>query len=69
VQHEENFGDSYTQTLVAWRQRFSDAWPAIAALGFSERFRRMWDFYLCYCEAGFRVGAVDVRLLRIVKPG
>ena len=57
LRHQENFGDSYTQTLVAWRRRFSEAWPTIAALGFSERFRRMWEFYLCYClEAGFRTG-------------
>jgi cyclopropane-fatty-acyl-phospholipid synthase len=64
----ETFGDSYARTLMAWRQRFSAAWPRIAALGFSERFRRMWDYYFCYCEAGFRAGAVDVGLWQIARP-
>ena len=68
LEHHETFGDSYARTLVEWRRRFAAAWPAIEALGFSDRFRRMWDFYLCYCEAGFRAGAIDVGLWRIVKP-
>jgi cyclopropane-fatty-acyl-phospholipid synthase len=69
LQHVETFGDSYAQTLVVWRRRFLDAWPQIAAMGFSERFRRMWDYYLCYCEAGFRAGAIEVGLWRIARPG
>ena len=68
LQHVETFGDSYAQTLVAWRRRFLDAWPQIAAMGFSEQFRRMWDYYLCYCEGGFRAGAIDVGLWRIARP-
>jgi cyclopropane-fatty-acyl-phospholipid synthase len=68
LQHVETFGDSYAQTLVAWRRRFLDAWPQIAAMGFPERFRRMWDYYLCYCEGGFRAGAIDVGLWRIARP-
>jgi cyclopropane-fatty-acyl-phospholipid synthase len=64
----ETFGDSYAQTLVAWRQRFSESWSQIAAMGFSERFRRMWDYYLFYCEAGFRAGAIDVGLWQIARP-
>jgi cyclopropane-fatty-acyl-phospholipid synthase len=68
VEHVETFGDSYARTLLEWRRRFQAAWPQIAALGFPERFRRMWEFYLCYCEAGFRSGAVDVGLWRIVRP-
>ncbi|MGA3401093.1 MAG: cyclopropane-fatty-acyl-phospholipid synthase family protein [Acetobacteraceae bacterium] len=68
LQHVETFGDSYAQTLVAWRRRFLDAWPQIAAMGFPERFRRMWDYYLGYCEGGFRAGAIDVGLWRIARP-
>jgi cyclopropane-fatty-acyl-phospholipid synthase len=68
LQHVETFGDSYALTLAVWRRRFLDAWPQIAAMGFSERFRRMWDYYLCYCEAGFRAGAIDVGLWRIARP-
>jgi cyclopropane-fatty-acyl-phospholipid synthase len=68
LQHVETFGESYAQTLVAWRRRFLDTWPQIAAMGFPERFRRMWDYYLCYCEGGFRAGAIDVGLWRIERP-
>jgi len=56
----ERFGASYAATLVEWRNRFLRAWPAIAALGFDETFRRLWEYYLCYCEAGFRAGRVNV---------
>jgi cyclopropane-fatty-acyl-phospholipid synthase len=59
---EERFGPSYEATLVEWRRRFLHAWPQIAALGFDDAFRRLWEYYLCYCEAGFRSGRVDVGL-------
>ena len=44
------------------------AWPQVAALGFDERFRRLWRFYLAYCEAGFRSGATDVYQFLLEKP-
>ncbi len=56
----EPFGLSYARTLEVWRERFLEAWPAIQRLGFDASFKRMWDYYLCYCEAGFRNGAIDV---------
>jgi cyclopropane-fatty-acyl-phospholipid synthase len=62
LQEELLFGDSYAATLVEWRRRFLAAWPAIAAQGFDLRFKRLWEYYLCYCEAGFRSGRVDVGL-------
>jgi cyclopropane-fatty-acyl-phospholipid synthase len=62
IREELCFGDSYAATLAEWRHRFLAAWPAIAQLGFDERFRRLWEYYLCYCEAGFREGRVDVGL-------
>lgn len=68
LQHVETFGDSYARTLVEWRRRFLEAWPRIAAFGFSERFRRMWDYYLFYCEGGFRSGQIEVGLWRIARP-
>ncbi|MEJ8822752.1 cyclopropane-fatty-acyl-phospholipid synthase family protein [Variovorax humicola] len=58
----QTFGESYAITLVEWRHRFLRAWPAIEALGFDDAFRRLWEYYLCYCEAGFRAGHVDVGL-------
>ena len=54
------FGGDYARTLAQWQQDFEAAWPEIAAQGFDERFRRLWRFYLAYCEAGFRSGATDV---------
>ena len=60
VHDEYAFGLDYARTLAEWRQAFESRWPQIAALGFDEPFRRLWRFYLCYCEAGFRAGNVDV---------
>lgn len=57
---ENRFGASYVRTLEAWRRRFAAAWPEIGGLGFDDRFRAMWTYYLAYCEAGFRAGAIDV---------
>ncbi|MEQ8344508.1 MAG: cyclopropane-fatty-acyl-phospholipid synthase family protein [Sneathiellaceae bacterium] len=59
------FGSDYARTLALWRQRFLAAWPAIERQGFDERFRRMWEFYLAYCEGGFRAGRIDVVRLRL----
>ncbi len=57
----ERFGQDYAATLDQWGHRFDAAWPAIAArVRFDERFRRLWRFYLAYCEAGFRSGRTDV---------
>jgi cyclopropane-fatty-acyl-phospholipid synthase len=65
--HHESFGDSYARTLREWRERFLRAWPKIERLGFDDRFRRMWDYYLAYCEVGFRTGAVDVGFFKLVQ--
>lgn len=64
----ERFGMSYALTLRAWRQRFEAAWPQIEAMGFDDRFRRMWLYYLTYCEVGFSRGLIDVGLYRLRKP-
>ena len=61
VDAEEAFGADYARTLAAWRTRFLANWPAIERQGFDTRFRRMWDYYLVYCEGGFRGGCIDVR--------
>ena len=66
--HVECFGPSYARTLAEWRARFDARWPQIAALGFDEKFRRMWTYYLCYCEAGFHEGATDVGFYVMEKP-
>ena len=57
---EIGFGDCYARTLALWNERFQAAWPRIGELGFDERFRRIWTYYLAYCEAGFRTRSIDV---------
>ncbi|HWE99091.1 MAG TPA: cyclopropane-fatty-acyl-phospholipid synthase family protein [Caulobacteraceae bacterium] len=61
------FGDNYARTLAEWGQRFEAAWGEIRTLGFDERFRRLWRFYLSYCEAAFRTGRTDVVQLSLSK--
>jgi cyclopropane-fatty-acyl-phospholipid synthase len=67
--NEREFGLDYAQTLSDWRDRFRLAWPNLLPLGFDERFRRMWEYYLAYCEAGFRSGNIDVRQMVFAKNG
>ncbi len=64
----EAFGQSYAQTLAAWGDRFKAKWSDIRALGFDERFKQLWLFYLSYCEAGFRTGRTNVVQLELAKP-
>ncbi|MGD9981952.1 MAG: class I SAM-dependent methyltransferase [Hyphomonadaceae bacterium] len=65
----EAFGHSYADTLAEWARRFTAKWNDIRAMGFDERFKQLWLFYLSYCEAGFRAGRTDVVQLALVKPG
>jgi cyclopropane-fatty-acyl-phospholipid synthase len=65
----EDFGDSYARTLQAWRERLAAQLPAVRALGYDERFARMWRFYLAYCEGGFRERSIGVAHLLLAKPG
>jgi len=66
VAQQESFGGSYARTLREWRSRFNHAAPKIDSLGFDQRFRRMWEYYLAYCEVGFRFGAIDVNFIKLV---
>ena len=61
------FGDSYADTLRQWRARFLAAWSSIERLGFDERFRRMWEMYLAYCEGGFRAQTINVGQFKLVR--
>ena len=65
----EDFGHSYALTLKAWRERFMSHLPKVRAQGFDERFIRQWEFYLAYCEGGFRERATGVAQLLLAKPG
>ncbi|MGE0341156.1 MAG: class I SAM-dependent methyltransferase [Xanthobacteraceae bacterium] len=64
----ETFGESYARTLNEWNRRFQRAWPQIEAMGYSKRFKRTWEYYLAYCEGGFRSKAIDVGLYVMEKP-
>ncbi|WP_151752344.1 SAM-dependent methyltransferase [Acinetobacter bereziniae] len=64
LKHLEDIGQSYAQTLHLWRKNFLAAREQVLELGFDENFIRMWDFYLCYCEGGFKEGVIsDVHML------
>lgn len=66
--HLEDIGPSYALTLREWRRRFLDRVEDVRALGYSERFVRMWDYYLAYCEGGFLERSIgDVQML-LAKP-
>ena len=67
--HLEDFGSSYARTLHDWRQRFMAQREAVRAQGFDERFMRMWEFYLAYCEGGFLERSIGVAHLLLAKPG
>jgi cyclopropane-fatty-acyl-phospholipid synthase len=63
------FGESYSQTLRRWHETFNQRWEDVALLGFDGRFRRMWNFYLTSCAAGFHSGCIDVTQITVNKPG
>ena len=67
VAEAHRFGPDYARTLAEWRRRFLARWEEARALGFDERFRRLWEFYLAYCEAGFATGSTDVVQYLLVK--
>jgi cyclopropane-fatty-acyl-phospholipid synthase len=64
---ERIFGLDYAKTLATWRDNFRAAWPNLTPLGFDDRFRRLWEYYLAYCEAGFLSGNIDVRQVVFAK--
>ena len=62
-----SYGQDYADTLAEWTRRFEAAWDDIRRLGFDERFRKMWRYYLSYCEAGFRTERTNVIQLSLSK--
>ena len=67
VRRQRELRPHYARTLRLWRERFLDQWPVVAGYGFDESFRRMWEFYLAYCEAGFRSGYLGVSQLQLSR--
>ena len=62
------FGRSYSRTLRLWHGDFNRHWPEVAVMGFDERFRRMWNFYLCSCAGAFEGGNCDVTQVTMTRP-
>ncbi|MCU0829628.1 MAG: cyclopropane-fatty-acyl-phospholipid synthase family protein [Tabrizicola sp.] len=62
------FGESYSLTLRRWHETFSDRWADVRKLGFDERFKRMWDFYLASCAGAFHGGNCDVTQITVTRP-
>ncbi|NOR31305.1 MAG: methyltransferase domain-containing protein [Sulfitobacter sp.] len=68
VEKSIEFGKSYDLTLRRWHQRFNEKWDDIAAMGFDERFKRMWNFYLTSCASTFDSGNCDVTQITVKRP-
>ena len=62
------FGESYSITLRRWHEAFSRKWERIQAMGYDERFKRMWDYYLTSCAAAFHTGICDVTQITLRRP-
>ena len=69
VERSIEFGPSYNITLRRWHETFNDKWDQIAEMGFDDRFRRMWNFYLTSCAATFESANCDVTQITIKRPG
>jgi cyclopropane-fatty-acyl-phospholipid synthase len=69
VVDEFAFGRDYARTLSIWRERFLHEQDRVLQLGFDQRFLRIWEFYLAYCEAAFEQGSIDVMQYTLRKPG
>ncbi|KPB01521.1 cyclopropane-fatty-acyl-phospholipid synthase [Ahrensia marina] len=66
-QSERIFARDYARTLAEWRERFWQSWDILKTMGFDDRFKRLWEFYLYYCEAGFEEEFIDVRQVVYVR--
>lgn len=69
IVHLRDITQDYAQTLAHWREAFLAQLASVRAMGFSEEFIRMWEYYLCYCEGGFRERVIGTVQLAFAKPG
>ena len=69
VRHLEDFGLDYARTLKDWRHRFDASFSSLKDKGYDETFRRLWEYYLAYCEGGFREQAISVVHIVSTRPG
>ena len=66
--HLDDIGLDYALTLEHWRRRFNGAAEQVQGLGFNDAFRRLWEYYFCYCEGGFRERAISTVQMTFDKP-
>lgn len=69
VRHLDDFGFDYARTLQDWRKRFHDGYETLRDKGYDETFKRLWEFYLCYCEGGFLERSISVVHIVATRPG
>ncbi|MEM9015045.1 MAG: cyclopropane-fatty-acyl-phospholipid synthase family protein [Pseudomonadota bacterium] len=67
-ERNDQFGLDYAETLRLWQQRFLEAWDDIRGMGFDQHFKKLWQFYLAYCEAGFKAGTINVGQVTAIRP-
>ena len=66
LQEAQGYGKDYAETLKRWRHTFTSAWEdELHQKGFDDRFKRMWELYLAYCEGGFNAGLIDVKQIAL----
>ena len=68
ILHMEDIGEHYARTLRDWRKAFLAQLEQVRQQGFDERFIRMWEFYLCYCEGGFMERSIGTAQILLAKP-
>ena len=68
IERSIEFGSSYDLTLRRWHETFNERWDQVAAMGFDNRFRRMWNFYLTSCASAFDSASVDVTQITVSRP-
>ena len=69
VRQIDDFGFDYARTIKEWRTRFHKAFSKLQQKGYDEKFRRLWDFYLCYCQGGFLERSISVVHVVATRPG
>ena len=67
LSEHKSFASDYAKTLSIWRENFLKNWKEIERLGFDDKFKRLWEYYLCYCEAGFKARTIDVSQFLLEK--
>lgn len=69
VRQIDDFGFDYDRTLKHWRNRFNNSYGYLLKKGYDETFKRLWEFYLCYCEGGFLERSISVVHVLATRPG